>query len=264
MSADPGSRIYQAASLLWNARRRVAPLPALPPELMPADLAEAYAIQEAMVAMSGQPGVGYKIGASSRRAQEFLSVSEPFAGRVLADSLLEAPADLAASDYSFCLAEPEFAFRLGQGLPAGEGHYEIEQVAAAVADLHPALEIVTSAFGQDWVDVGGAALIADNGAHGALLLGPCCSDWRHLDLVTHAVALQVNGVEVGRGSGANALGNPLHALTWLANHLVDRGHALEAGELVTTGVVTDLAFLEAGDQAVADFDSLGQVAVRMT
>ena len=55
---------------------------------------------------------------------------------------------------------------------------------------------------------------------------------------------------------------PLDALTWLANHCADRGDGLAAGEVVTTGVVTELLDLRAGQKAVADFGDLGLVEVR--
>ena len=99
-----------------------------------------------------------------------------------------------------------------------------------------------------------AALGAD-----AVVLGPACADWRGLDLPGHRVTLSVNGASAGDGVGANALGDPLTALTWLANCLSTQARGLDAGQVVTTGVVTPFVEIEAGDSAVADFGPLGQV-----
>ena len=68
------------------------------------------------------------------------------------------------------------------------------------------------------------------------------------------------------GRGANALGGPLTALTWLANTLAadPAGPGLRAGELVTTGVVTGFRLVEAGDSVGADFGDLGRVELRIT
>ena len=79
-----------------------------------------------------------------------------------------------------------------------------------------------------------------------------------------AVSLAINGIPAGSGRGANAYGGPLTALTWLVNHLCARGRGIAAGEVVTTGVVTELSYLKAGDRAVADYGSLGSVEVRLT
>jgi 2-keto-4-pentenoate hydratase len=246
---------------LRDARRKCDRLAMLDDELAPKDLEEGYAIQEAFLEQEIGSPVGFKIGASSRKAQELLSVSEPFVGCVLPSSLYDSPALLDADDYLFRLIEPEFAFRMARPLPARSEPYQREDVLAATGDLHPAIEVVTSAFGTGWTDVGVACLIADNGVHGALVLGAAVSDWDPEELPDHEVRLRINGQIAGRGTGANALGNPITALTWLAEHLRRRGRGLEAGQVVTTGVVTEFAYLQEGDEAVADFGSFGEVSV---
>lgn len=254
--------VGRCAELLLAARRGREAVAGLPEELRPRDLAAAYAVQDEVVRRHGGPCAGYKVGASSETAQALLGVVEPFSGRLFLDRRLDSPAVLSAGDTIFRLIEPEFAFRFADDLPARDGGYDEAAVGAAVAALHPAIEVVTSAFGRDWTTAGGAALIADNGAHAALVLGPACSDWRGLDLAGHAVALAVNGRPAGSGHGANALGGPLTALAWLVNHLCARGRGIVAGEIVTTGLVTEFAYLEAGDRAVADYGTLGTVEVQ--
>ncbi len=265
----------EAAGLLLAARRARQPLEELPQAYRPASLEEGYAVQAAFVRSAaelpnlepaGATPAGYKIGATSRRAQEALGVDGPFVGRIFAGGILESPAQASAGVFSFRLVEPEFAFRLGTALPPHRAPYGEAEVAEAVAALYPALEIVTSAFGAAWSEVGAPSLAADNGCHGAFVLGPECRDWRGLDLPGHAVKLTVNGTAAGEGCGANALGGPLTALTWLVNALggTDDVPPLGPGDIVTTGVVTELVLLEAGDEAVADFGELGEVRLRFT
>lgn len=264
MTPSASKRAAKAADLLLTARRTRRPIAALPDDCAPRDLASAYAIQAAGVAAIGQPVVGYKIGATSKMAQDFLGVDQPFVGQIMADHLYDSPAVARAQDLIFRLIEPEFAFRLGAALPARPAAYGPEDVAEAVASLHPAIELVTSGYGAAWTTVGGLALIADNGAHHGLVLGPGIAAWRDLDLPGHPVRLAVNGEVVGRGVGGNALGGPLTALTWLANELSREGRGLPAGAVVTTGAVTDVVLLEAGDEAIADFGALREVCVRFT
>lgn len=248
----------RAAELLLEARRGRRPIEALPADCKPGSLDEGYRVQDAFVELSGKAVAGYKIGATSERAQSFLEIDAPFAGCVLHGDLHGSPATLPAGDFIFRLIEPEFAFRLGRDLPPRGAAYDSDEVADAVECLHPAIELVTSGL-ENWRGQGAAALIADNGVDGGLVLGPACADWRGLDLPGHAVSLAVNGAPAGDGVGANALGDPRAALAWLANHLSKRGRGLEAGAVVTTGVVTPFVELEAGDSAVADFGPLGQV-----
>jgi len=188
----------------------------------------------------------------------------PFHGCLFADGVHDSPADLPAGDDIFRLIEPEFAFRLGADLPPREALYNREEIAAAVVSLHPAFEVVTSAYGAAWADAGLAQLIADNGVHGCLVLGPGTGDWRGLDLAAHEVVFEKDGAAVGRGTGANALGHPLNALAWLADLGALEGRGLKAGDLVTTGLVTPFAYAEAGDRLRADYGSLGAVELRFS
>ena len=260
MSPD-GARA--AAALLLEARRDRRPLlDGLPAPLRPATPDEAYRVQAAFVEVAGAKPLGYKIGCTSALAQRALGVSEPFAGRVLEGGLLESPAAFAPVDHIFHLLEPEFAFRLAVGLPPRSAPYGREEVAAAVDLAYPAIEVVTSAFGAAWSEVGAAPLIADNAAHALLVLGPGRAGWRDLDLAAQRVELSIDGEAVTEGCGADALGHPLAALTWLANDRARRGQGLQAGEVVTTGVVTGLRDLRPGQTALADFGPLGRVELR--
>jgi 2-keto-4-pentenoate hydratase len=261
-SVAPGPA-ERAAGLLLAARRARRPIASLPDDCRPETLAEGYLAQDAFVASSGGAVAGFKIGATSAKAQAFLEIDAPFAGSVLKHDLHDSPAVLAAARFPFRLIEPEVAFRLGRDLPPRARGYEREEVAAAVADLHPAIEIVTSGL-QNWQRQGVASLIADNGVNGALILGPACAHWRDFDLPRHEVTLRVNGEVAGTGVGGNALGDPMSALAWLVEHRARRGRGLAAGQVVTTGVVTEFVELDAGDEAVADFVSLGEVRLAFT
>ncbi len=250
----------RAAERLLAARRRLRPLGGLPENEAPASLDAGYAIQKAFIACSGDLPCGYKIGATSKRAQDFLGIADPIFGRVLESGLFPSGASLDPGAFCFALVEPEFAFRMARDLPAPNGAYGRGEVADAVATLVPAIEIVCSGW-ADWTTRGAAALIADNGVHGALLLGEERADWRGIDLAAHRVRLEIDGVMTGEGSGAECLGHPLEALTWLAGEAGRRCGGLKAGEIVTTGVVTPFVALSAGQTARADFGALGTVSL---
>ena len=69
----------------------------------------------------------------------------------------------------------------------------------------------------------------------------------------------VNGEEAGQGTGADVLGHPHNALAWLANHLVDEGKGLHAGQVVLTGSLVKTVWLNAGDSVKMELDGLGTV-----
>lgn len=254
----------RAAALLLAARRDLNPIPALPQDCRPETAAAGYAIQAAARDARGGALAGFKIGATSEAAQRLLATETPFYGCVFAEGVHDSPATLPAGGFTFRLIEPEFAFRLGADLPARDAPYGRDEIVAAVARLHPAFEVVSSAYGAAWTEAGLAQLIADNGVHGGLVLGPGTEDWRDLDLAAHEVIFTKNDAEVGRGVGANALGHPLNALAWLADLGVLAGRGLKAGDLVTTGLVTPFTYAEAGDAVRADYGPLGAVALRFS
>ena len=70
-----------------------------------------------------------------------------------------------------------------------------------------------------------------------------------------------SSAQAAEGAGANALGDPRIALTWLANHLSKRGIGLKAGDIVTTGTCITPLPIAPGDRIIAAFVGLGQVTV---
>lgn len=255
----------EVAGRLLAARHAKDPLTAgLPESLRPSDLAEGYAMQRAYVEAHGGRPIGYKVAATSARAQAALGTETPFYGRLFAStSRLDcAAASWPPESFLVGLVEPEFAVRLAADLPERASPYDRETVAAAVGSLHPAFEIIDSAYGrEDWMSAGAANLIADNAAHGAFLLGPGLRDFSAEDLAEHQVSLTVDDKLIGSGTGANALGHPFNVLAWLANELIAHGRFLRAGDLVTTGVVTPFVYLKPGQTARADFGLFGSVSV---
>jgi 2-keto-4-pentenoate hydratase len=140
--------------------------------------------------------------------------------------------------------------------------YSIDEVLAAAGTLHPAIEVPDSRY-EDFARVGAAQLIADNACAHYFVLGAAAPrDWRTLDLAAHRVKAEVVGRYARAGKGANVLGDPRVALTWLVNELRTLGMALESGQVVTTGTCMTPLELGAGDRVRADFGSLGEVQVR--
>jgi 2-keto-4-pentenoate hydratase len=222
---------------------------------------EGYRIQDEVTRRLGEPIVGWKIGCTAKDQQAFLKVDGPFAGRIFGYLAFDSPATLRGGQFHMRGIEGEFAFRLGRDLPPREKEYSREEVADAVAAVHPTIEIVNTRY-DDWLKVGAPSLVADNGAHGAFVLGPATTDWRGLDLPNHRVSMTIDGKEVSSGTGSAVLGDPLNALVWLANDRARRGDGLKAGQVVTTGTCCGLNKVGPVAHAVADHGSLGKVEVR--
>lgn len=257
----------EAASLLWQHWQAGKTIDSLPEHCRPRTRAEGYAVQAMLPAVSGRAVQGWKVAATSVAGQKHIAVTGPLAGRLLAGCIAADGATLPIASNRMRVAEPEFAFRFGVDLPPREREYSVAEVLAAVATLHPALEIPDSRY-RDFTKVGEAQLIADNACAQLFVLGDATTaDWRGIDLVTHRVHGQA-GNAAGRrverdGSGVAVLGDPRIALAWLVNELSGLGIALAADQVVTTGVcMVPLAILP-GDIVQADFGVLGRVSLRI-
>lgn len=251
--------IQTAAQILfrhWNDSTR---LDALPVECRPADRAEAYAIQAELERISGQTRSGWKIAATSIAGQKHIGVDGPLAGRLLHGRVLAGGATVSLSGNLMRVAEAEFTFRFGQSLPKRAESYSLEEVLAAVESLHCAIEVPDSRY-HNFLQVGAPQLIADNACASWYLLGEAVAmDWRNLNLAEHKLAAYLNGKHVADGIGANALGDPRVALTWLANELNTFADGLRAEEIVTTGTCITPVPISPGDSLRVDFGVLGEI-----
>ena len=263
----PSTSQQQAADLIWQHWQQRTHLAALPSGLKPATRAEGYAIQACFEARSAKPLYGWKIAATSIAGQQHIQVDQPLAGRILAERVYESGAELPLAGNQMRVAEGEFAFRMARDLPPRVARYTTDEVLAAVATLHPAIEVPDSRFAP-FEAAGGPQLIADNACTDFLVVGaPAAELWRSLDLTQHAVsahhaAAHDGSVTAIQGVGSNVLGNPLVALTWIANELSGIKVTLRAGELVTTGTCFKPFAIAPGDAVEINYGVLGSVAVR--
>jgi 2-keto-4-pentenoate hydratase len=246
------------ARRLWHARqsggvvdaRDIAP---------PRSDQEAYAVQQEIAALCGQPSRGFKVGSTSREAQQKLGTDAPGSAPLLAPFVHQSPARVAVVPAHMPSVEGEFALRLGRDLPPRAAPYTIEEVAAAVTEVAGAIEIVGSRLAGGLAGKGRLLVTADGGANIAFVSGTWHPYVRSMDLKAHPVTMRINGAVRGTGTGARALGDPMNVLLWLANQQSAAGRGLKAGEIVSTGTCTGLDPIESGDRVAADFAELGLV-----
>lgn len=256
--------IHKAADILWRCWRDGHAIDSLPEDCRPMTREDGYAIQALIESRSAKPVYGWKIAATSVAGQQFLNVTGPLAGRMLAERAYEDGATLAFGANRMRVIEPEFAFRIGRDLPPRDAAYAPEEIAEAVSHLYPALEIPDTRF-RAVASVGEAQLIADNACGHEFVLGPAADDgWRERDLAAQAVRVTVEGEteDEKEGSGALVLSGPLVALAWVATEISRLGETLREGQIVTTGVCTPPPRIGPDCSVRADFGALGSVSCR--
>jgi 2-keto-4-pentenoate hydratase len=143
--------------------------------------------------------------------------------------------------------EAEVALMLGDDLT--DPDTTVEEVAAATASVHAAIEIVDSRI-ADW-KISFADTVADNGSSAFFVIADEGKAIDQVDLYACGMALEANGVVVSVGAGAACLGHPLNAAAWLASTLARRGEHLRAGEIVLTRAMGTMHALSPGETNVA-------------
>jgi 2-keto-4-pentenoate hydratase len=251
----------EAISRLFRERHQID---VLPPEVMPADLDEAYRVRREFERIETQRGrgavAGYKIGLTTPIMQSLCGVDEPCYGAIFANGVHHRRAELATSDYCRLGIETEIAVRLGEDLPAGGN---TGRVGAAVESAMAAIELLED-LRHDYKRLTAAAMVAGNVWNAGIVLGEPVTDWRRLDLAEATARLTINAREIGEGRGGDVMGNPLNALAWLANKLAAAGTPLKAGMIVMTGSMVPIQFPGPGDHAVVEVSGLGTAELRAT
>lgn len=198
-------------------------------------------------AARGERMVGRKIGFTNRTIWPIYGVSGPIWGPVwntTLHTLSDRPVSLPA------LPEPRLEPEIILGLKAAPSPgMTVEALAGCVDWVSHGFEIVFSPF-PGWrfaaADCGAAF-----GLHGALFVGPRLplTPERAAALPGMAVTLEGPGGKCLSGVGADVLDGPLQALAHLCDRLAADPLAapLGAGEIVTTGTLTDAVPLSPGD-----------------
>jgi 2-oxo-3-hexenedioate decarboxylase len=262
----------ELADRLIAAYDGVVTLPSLSAAHPDLDVTDAYRVLERVearrIAQGWQP-VGRKIGFTNTTIWARYGVFQPMWARVWQHTVQHARenvATLTLAPFVQPRIEPEVAFGLEGPLPASDDPVEVLEQVAWIA---PAFEIVQSHF-PDWKFTA-ADCTAAFGLHGALVVGtplPLIRENRRTlaaMLRGFELSLSRDGTMVERGVGRNVLGSPALALVHLVRVLAGQpwAPALAAGEVITTGTITDAWPVRRGETWTSDYGDLPLAGLRL-
>lgn len=256
MTTKESCDVEACAAALMAARREGRTLAGWPSR-GPGAFWESFAIQAAAARLSGAPVTGWKVGNVTPEQRDKSGIPTVTHAPLLAPWTKPTPGRFEFAKLRAPKLECEFAFALSRDLPAREASYSRDEVAAAVAALHPAIEIADSRLP---VPPAPLDALADCMMSGGFVHGPAIADWRKLDLGSAKMTLLRDGRPVVEGSGAAILGDPFAALVILANSPPPWAK-LSAGQIVTTGSCIVPYAPDAPGRYVGDFGALGTVTL---
>ncbi|MXP10298.1 2-keto-4-pentenoate hydratase [Pseudoblastomonas halimionae] len=252
---------HTIAQAFVDARRKRSGLREYPGE-RPQTLADAYAIQDAALAIWKRAIGGWKVGRINPPDSDRLG-AERLAGPVFADTIVRAdgePADFAIFSDGFAAAEAEFMLRLAPrdgALPTTP-----TEAMEWVDEVRIGLEIASSPYPDINTD-GPCVTISDHGNNAGLQLGPTVdkTHWSSLDDVE--VSLSIDGRTAGRATTATMLDGPFGSVCFLLANLQQRGIATQAGWWISSGAITGVHKVESGNDVIAHFGDLGSVSAQI-
>ena len=247
----------KTAEILIEAHLEKNLLDDIPDDCKPTTAEEALAVETVLLNHPTLTHAGWKVARTNEALQKEAGLSEPAYGPIFSEFIFDNGHTFEKGAPSVRGIECEFAVILKQDLPASGAPYRLEQGAAAVATMHPTIEITGQRF-KSRDNLPRPAHTMDFAGNFAFVFGAGVADWQKFDLPNHGVEHIINGDVITTSTGANVLGNPLNSICWLANKLAARGLELKAGDWISTGAATGPIPVADGADVVAAFGDLGR------
>jgi 2-oxo-3-hexenedioate decarboxylase len=254
----------------YDSAKTLPPITARLPAFGVADGYGVLAAIEERRRRQGWQEVGRKIGFTNRTIWARYGVWEPIWAHVWAHTVhiaLSGRARLGLAQFVQPRIEPEVVFGLKAPVPPADDPLA---ALACVEWIAPGFEIVQSHF-PDW-KFAAPDCVAAFGLHGALVIGaPVPVTDQNRDrlatlLATFELTLRRGDAVVDTGVGANVLDGPPAALAHLARVAAAQPQfaPLAAGEIVTTGTITDAWPVVSGETWSSDYGTLGLDGLTLT
>jgi 2-keto-4-pentenoate hydratase len=230
------------------------------PGSKPTKLSDSYLIQDHAIAAWPDAIAGWKVG---RILGDLVDVhkTDRLIGPIFKSSIQRAdgatPVSFTAFEGGFCAVEGEYVFELDADANPDRTDYDTQSALTLIRGLWTGIEIAASPLAKinEW---GPAVVVSDFGNNKGLILGKRLDDWQSRLADLHC-AVTIESALVGRGSVSAFPGGIAQSLVFALNCAAKRGMPLKAGMFVSTGAVSGVHNIGAGQSAFADFGSDGTI-----
>ena len=243
--------LKQVAASFVAARKSAQSLSEYPGTI-PETLQAAYAIQDHAIGLFAAPIGGWKVGRIMPPLSENYGANR-LSGPIFGESIANGNSNTGyVFDRGFGAAEAEFLLRIGTDVDPDKTEYSMAEVAALIDSVHIGIEVASSPLSLI-NDLGPAVTISDFGNNNGLLIGPEVLDWRDSGFADWDVVTVIDGTEIGRGKASAFPDGPIGSVKFRIENLAERSILLTVGTWVSTGAVTGVHKVAAGQHVVAHF-----------
>lgn len=223
------------------------------PGALPSDLGSAYRIQKDAIASWGDTVAGWKVGRVQPQLAEALG-AERYVGAIFARSIVGAGAtnDFSMTPGGSALFEAEAVIVMSADAPADKMHYTADEAADLVGAVRVAVEIAGSPL-ETMNELSTVAAVAGFGNNNGLILGAEVTDWRQRGWEGIVCRTTIDGVLAREATAAMVPGGPLDVFAYALGQTARLGFPLRRGDVISTGAITGMHPVTAGQHCVAEF-----------
>ncbi|WP_372836963.1 2-keto-4-pentenoate hydratase [Puniceibacterium confluentis] len=211
---------------------------------------DAYAVQAGIVAACGPVG-GFKVA------------NKPDAPRIMAPILaadvMTHPAELVVPAGEPIGIELEIGFRVDAPLPPRDAPDRRLRVAECISAL-PVIEVVRTRFNGEASPL---LKLADNQINGGLVLGAPVKDWQDLPMGAVQASLRAGDTVLLDGAAQVPGGDAFENFLALEEMVGDHCGGLTVGQVVITGSLNGLPYVETEAAILGRIDGLGEVSLHL-
>jgi len=229
-----------------------------------ADTAIAYAVQDRLVELLKEDGlgrpVGYKVGLTSEAMQAFCGIQEPIIGHILESRVHKSSIEVPASDFVRLGVECELALLIEKSVPVLDENADPAQLLDYIKSVHASFELIEDR-NADYGQVDAGSIIAENSWNAGIVVGngSIPSELPRLDQLSGK--LSVSGDHSENGMSSDVMGGPLNVLNWLARFLEGRGRVIQSGQWIMTGAIIPTIFPNVGETLCFEIEGLEPVSL---
>lgn len=231
--------VEQAAEKVHAAAAGKQPFPVISAEYPEMTEADSYAVQKAysLKRLKGARPAGFKAGLTTEATMKRFGASTPFAAPLFPEGAMDGSAEsvvVERASFGVLMLEAEIAFILGEAIEAPlKDAAELREKVTAVA---AAVELPDLSFTDmkllKAVDINASAISSK-----AWILGKQVPLEDAPDLNELVPVVTLDGAEVNRGKGSDALGDQWKAVHWLVNKMLEEGWTMRKGDVLLTGAL---------------------------
>lgn len=266
LTADRQSQHDMAQAIakrLVESRRNAEALAEFPGKI-PANLKDAYHVQDAAIQLNGQLIGGWKVGRIPLDLEDQFGIDR-LAGPIFASTIHEVASDAVVEmpvfAGGFAAVEAEFIAVIANDAPADKSIWTADEANAMISDLRIGLEIASSPL-STINELGPAVVVSDFGNNFGLVVGPSIKDWRSRSLETMSCRTRIGDQLAGEGGAFKLTGGFVRSVQFLLELTARRGLPLRAGDLVATGQTTGIHDIAVGQTGTTDFGDDGKLCVK--